>query len=58
VGRAFEPGFETDRPGDVRDSQADPQLAADRFGFRAQVALGDGIGRTTAWYRATADSAG
>jgi nucleoside-diphosphate-sugar epimerase len=49
-----DPVFEPARAGDVRDSQASTALAADRLGFRAAIALPDGIRRTVAWYRSTA----
>lgn len=58
VDRALSPVFEAPRAGDVRDSQADVGLAADRLGFRATVDLADGIGRTLAWYRRAAAPAG
>ena len=46
--------FEAPRPGDVRDSQADIELAAERLGYRPAVPLAEGIRRTMAWYRDTA----
>lgn len=61
AGRSLDPVFEAPRPGDVRDSQADISLAADRLGFRPSVDLAEGILRTTAWYReaaATSPAAG
>lgn len=51
VGRPLDPVFEASRPGDVRDSQADVSLAAERLGYRAAVDLAEGIRRTVAWYR-------
>ena len=50
VGRSLEPLFEDPRPGDVRDSQADVSLAAERLGYRATVDLYEGIRRSVAWY--------
>lgn len=51
AGRTLDPTFEAARPGDVRDSQADISLAAERLGYRAAVDLAVGIRRTMAWYR-------
>lgn len=38
------------RPGDVRHSCADPSGAADDLGWRAEVALADGLARTVRWF--------
>jgi nucleoside-diphosphate-sugar epimerase len=51
VGHPLDPVFDPPRSGDVRDSQADTALAADRLGFRAAFGLVEAIGRTVAWYR-------
>lgn len=40
------------RPGDIRDSRADPGEARRVLGWRAEVALRDGLAQTVAWYRA------
>jgi UDP-glucose 4-epimerase len=45
------PVFAPPRQGDIRHSQADISLARQALGYRASVALGDGISRTIAWYR-------
>jgi UDP-glucose 4-epimerase len=50
VGRPMMPTFESTRPGDIRDSQAEISLAAERLGYRAKVDLTEGIRRTVAWY--------
>jgi len=54
AGRALDPVFEAPRPGDVRDSQADISLAAERLAFRPSVGLAEGIRRTLTSYRETA----
>ena len=54
TGTPLAPLFEPPRPGDVRDSQADIELAAERLGYRPAVPLAEGIRRTMAWYRDTA----
>jgi UDP-glucose 4-epimerase len=51
AGSDLHPRFDAPRPGDVRDSQADIELARDRLGFRPAVSLTEGIRRTLAWYR-------
>ena len=57
VGRTLDPTFEAVRPGDVRDSQADISLAANRLGYRAEVDLREGIRRSVAWYSDLATNA-
>ena len=47
---APEPVFEPERPGDVRHSQADASRAADLLGWRAEVALEDGLRETVRFY--------
>ncbi len=54
LGRALDPRFEVPRPGDVRDSQADVSVAAERLGYRASTDLAEGIRRTATWYRQAA----
>jgi UDP-glucose 4-epimerase len=44
-----EPVFEAPRLGDLRHSSLDVSLAERELGFRARVALADGLGRTWAW---------
>jgi UDP-glucose 4-epimerase len=44
-----EPAFEAPRLGDLRHSSLDVSLAERELGFRARVALADGLGRTWAW---------
>lgn len=41
-----------DRLGDIRDSMADISSARQVLGFRPEISLGQGLGRTVAWYRA------
>lgn len=54
AGRTMDPVFESARPGDVRESQADISLATERLGYHATVDLAEGIRRTMAWYRRSA----
>ena len=49
TGRAVEPVYGAPRPGDVRDSQADPRLATGLLGFEPRVSLEEGLRRTIAW---------
>ena len=42
-----------ERPGDVRDSQADTALAVRELGHAPQFTFEDGLRRTLEWYRAT-----
>ena len=51
VGRDLDPRFEAPRPGDVRDSQADITVAADRLGFQPSVELAVGIALTVGSFR-------
>jgi UDP-glucose 4-epimerase len=51
AGRDLDPRFEAPRLGDVRDSQADVSLAADRLGYRASVDLAAGIALTLGSFR-------
>jgi UDP-glucose 4-epimerase len=46
----LDPLFEAPRAGDIRDSQADVSLAAERLGYRAAIDLSEGIRRSVAWY--------
>ena len=49
TGRAIEPVYSAPRPGDVRDSQADPRLAIGLLGFEPGVSLEEGLRRTIEW---------
>jgi UDP-glucose 4-epimerase len=40
------------RPGDVRDSQADPAAVTRGLGHAPRFTLEEGLKRTLAWYRA------
>ena len=42
----LEPSFEPERPGEVRRSALDPGAAREALGWRAEVALADGLERT------------
>ena len=42
----LEPTFEPERPGEVRRSALDAAAAREALGWRAEVALGDGLERT------------
>jgi nucleoside-diphosphate-sugar epimerase len=50
-GRRLEPRFEPARPGDVRHSFADIELARSLLGFAALIDLGEGLAKTVDWYR-------
>jgi nucleoside-diphosphate-sugar epimerase len=52
VGRPTEAIYEAERPGDVRDSQADVERAQRLTGYVPTVSLEEGLARTLAWYRA------
>jgi UDP-glucose 4-epimerase len=54
TGSAIEPIHEEARPGDVRDSQASIDAAAQAFGYRIKVDFDEGLRRTVAWYQAQA----
>ena len=43
-----------ERPGDIKHSQADIQLACDVLGYDPAVDFADGIAKTVAWYRGQA----
>jgi nucleoside-diphosphate-sugar epimerase len=51
LGRRLEPVFEGTRAGDVRHSQADISVAAERIGYHVVTPFDVGIGRTVAWYQ-------
>ncbi len=51
AGREVEPEYGPPRSGDIRHSQADITLAREALGYRAQVPLGEGVGRTLEWFR-------
>jgi UDP-glucose 4-epimerase len=52
VGVGANPRFEGERPGDVRDSQADISKAAEVLGWRPKTSFRDGLEATVAWIRA------
>ncbi len=52
VGHRIEVRHLPARAGDVRRNVSRVDKAAERLGYRAAVPLADGIGRTTAWFRA------
>jgi len=45
------PQYAAPRPGDIYRSAGDPQLAAAKLGFRAQILLADSLRRTIEWMR-------
>ena len=51
TGSAVEPIHEEARAGDVRDSQASIEAAAQAFGYRVKVDFEEGLRRTVAWYQ-------
>jgi len=52
IGSTIEPLHEAARRGDVRDSQASIDAAAEAFGYRVRVDFDEGLRRTVAWYTA------
>lgn len=53
-GREATLGHGPARPGDIRHSRGDPSRAATRLGFRASTGLADGLAKTLAWQRSSA----
>lgn len=47
----IEPQYEAARSGDVRDSQANIQLAAQSIGYQVQLGFEEGLERTVEWFR-------
>jgi len=56
LGKSIEPDFQTARMGDVRESLADITLARKLLGYEPQIRLEEGIRRTIAYYKATANA--
>ena len=54
IGGTVEPEYLADRPGDVRDSQADIGKAKQILGYTPVVTFEDGLRRTVDWYRTQA----
>lgn len=50
AGRPVIPDYQSPRPGDIRDSQADIILAREALGYIPSVDFEDGLHRTWAWY--------
>lgn len=50
MGKKIEPIYEGARPGDVRDSQADPSRAKEQLGWTPRVTLEEGLERTIDWF--------
>lgn len=50
-GRVIEPSFQSERPGDIRDSHADIFRAQQLIGFRMRTNFEDGLRQTVEWYR-------
>jgi nucleoside-diphosphate-sugar epimerase len=53
TGSSLEPIYAAERPGDVRDSQADVTKARELLGYTPGVMLEDGLNRTLEWYRSS-----
>ncbi len=53
TGSSLEPIYADERPGDVRDSQADITKARELLGYTPGVMLEDGLNRTLEWYRSS-----
>jgi nucleoside-diphosphate-sugar epimerase len=58
TGQRATPRHEPSRAGDLRHSQADTRLAAERLGFRAPTTLADGLRASLPWYRQLFTAAG
>jgi UDP-glucose 4-epimerase len=54
LGTDIAPVFEPERAGDVRHSRGDTTRAAEFLGFKAEVSIQEGIGRTIEHFRAAA----
>ena len=50
AGAEVEAEHDEPRPGDVRESQADPARAREVLGFRARVGFEEGLRKTVEWY--------
>lgn len=50
LGTAIQPDFADPRPGDVRDTEASVEKAAELLGYRPEVGLREGLDRTVAWF--------
>jgi nucleoside-diphosphate-sugar epimerase len=57
TGASIEPAYESERAGDVRDSQADISKARRLLGYEPSVTLEQGLEQTVAWFRSTQSSA-
>jgi UDP-glucose 4-epimerase len=53
-GKRVEPRFDPSRPGDVKHSLADIDLARTILGYEPEVRFSDGLRRTVEWYKANA----
>ena len=51
LGTNIEAHFEDTRAGDVRDSQADINRAAEELNFKVVVEFEEGLDRTVEWYK-------
>jgi nucleoside-diphosphate-sugar epimerase len=56
-GKPLEAKYEPPRDGDIRDSQADTQLARDLLNYETTVDFAEGLRRTFAWYQEAAAKA-
>ena len=57
TGSTIAPIHESARRGDVHDSQASIDAAAEAFGYRVKVGFDEGLRRTAEWYKAQAADA-
>lgn len=57
LGTSIEPEFTDPRPGDVRHSHADIELARGRLGYEPLVDFEEGLRRTIEWYRSSQGAA-
>ena len=51
LGTAANVDYQTSRPGDVRDSLADIELAQNTLGYSPRISIEDGLRKTVEWFR-------
>lgn len=51
LGTRLEPRYDAPRPGDIRDSVADIQLARKELGYRVRVSFEEGLARTVDYFK-------
>jgi nucleoside-diphosphate-sugar epimerase len=56
LGTQLDPKFEPSRPGDIRHSHANIDLARDLLGYHPQVDFREGLRRTVEWFKTAEDT--